>query len=136
MESLGLKPTKGSGSGWIEKEDGQNEYIICQLKSTDAESIKIKKLDIEKLEHNATVSHKIPLFVIEFLKTNELYFLVSPMDVQYIADYIKCGKTTCDTEPIIPDIKSTNSEKPKIKSSKNARENFWKQKQKLWENRR
>ena len=37
MKSLGLKPTKNSGSGWIEKEDGQNDYIICQLKSTDAQ---------------------------------------------------------------------------------------------------
>lgn len=36
MESLGLKPTKNSGSGWVEKEDGQSDEIICQLKSTDA----------------------------------------------------------------------------------------------------
>ena len=27
MESLGLKPTKNSGSTWIEKEDGQNDLV-------------------------------------------------------------------------------------------------------------
>ena len=43
MKSLGLIPTKNSGSGWIEKEDGQNDYVICQLKSTDAQSIKVTK---------------------------------------------------------------------------------------------
>ena len=41
MKNLGLKPTKNSGSGWIEKEDGENETIIAQLKSTDSESIKV-----------------------------------------------------------------------------------------------
>ena len=50
MESLGLKPTYNSGSGWVEKEDGQNEDVICQLKSTDAQSIKINQKDIRILE--------------------------------------------------------------------------------------
>ena len=27
MQQLGLKPTKNSGAGWIEKEDGQNEQF-------------------------------------------------------------------------------------------------------------
>ena len=46
MGALGLKPTKNSGSGWIEKEDGQNDYLICQLKSTDAQSIKVNQKDM------------------------------------------------------------------------------------------
>ena len=41
MESLGLKPTKNSGSGWIEKSDGQSEHVICELKSTDAKSYRL-----------------------------------------------------------------------------------------------
>ena len=52
MKSLGLEPTKNSGSGWIEKEDGQNDFIICQLKSTDAQSIKVNQKDIRILEKN------------------------------------------------------------------------------------
>ena len=48
MKALGLVPTKNSGSGWIEKEDGQNENVICQLKSTDAQSIRIVQKDIHR----------------------------------------------------------------------------------------
>ena len=43
MERLGLEPTPNSGSGWIAKEDGQSDDVICQLKSTDAESISFKR---------------------------------------------------------------------------------------------
>ena len=49
MKSLGLTPTKNSGSGWIEKEDGQSEHVICQLKSTDANSIKVNKKDLDDI---------------------------------------------------------------------------------------
>ena len=64
MKELGLEPTPNSGSGWIIKEDGQNDYLICQLKSTDAQSIKINQKDIRTLEKNAVTAHKIPIFCI------------------------------------------------------------------------
>lgn len=92
MESLGLKPTKNSGSGWIEKEDGQNDYVICQLKSTDAQSIKVNQKDIRVLEYNASVSNKLPLFAIQFLNTNEVWLMMKPEDVTEIAKYIKDGE--------------------------------------------
>lgn len=91
MESLGLKPTKNSGSGWIEKEDGQNDNIICQLKSTDAASIKINLSDIEKLEFNAMVSHKIPVFAIQFLGTGKTYLLLSPANIMDAAEHLCSG---------------------------------------------
>ena len=68
MSALGLKPTKNSGAGWVEKEDGQNDHLIAQLKSTDAASISIKHRDIEILEANALVAHKVPVFVIQFFR--------------------------------------------------------------------
>lgn len=89
METLGLKPTPNSGSGWIVKEDGQSEDVICQLKSTDAKSIRIEQKDIETLEYNALVSHKIPVFAIQFLNTNETYLLVKPEDLQDLSGLIK-----------------------------------------------
>lgn len=92
MRKLGLEPTKGSGSGWIVKEDGQNENVIAQLKSTDKESYKLNKLDLEKLEYHANVEHKIPLFVIQFLQDNELYFVIKPQDIEWIYKYIKGDK--------------------------------------------
>ena len=57
MRSLGLTPTKNSGAGWIEKEDGQNEHVICQLKSTDAQSIRVIQKDIHT-----------PMFILALLK--------------------------------------------------------------------
>ena len=92
MRSLGLEPTVNSGSGWIEKEDGQSEHIICQLKSTDANSISVKKLDLDKLARNAAVSHKLPVFAIQFLGSQEVYLLIKPEYLQEVSEYIETGK--------------------------------------------
>jgi Holliday junction resolvase len=137
MLKLGLKPTKNSGAGWLEKEDGENEYILAQLKSTDKSQITIKKLDIEKLEYHAIVSHKIPVFIIQFLKTNEFYFLAKIDDITEIAQFIKTGK--CEVKQIdLPDIVEIKSVKntPKIKSNAKAREQFWSEKYKQYKNKR
>lgn len=88
MQSLGFTPTPNSGSGWIVKEDGQSEDVICQLKSTDAGSIRISYQDIQKLEYNALVAHKIPVFAIQFIKSNEVFLLVRPQDVQELGGCI------------------------------------------------
>lgn len=73
MERLELKPTKNSGAGWIEKEDGQSNTHICQLKSTDAQSISVKQSDINILLRNARISHKIPVFAIQFLNNDDVW---------------------------------------------------------------
>lgn len=78
MQELGFKPTPGSGAGWIFKEDGQTEHTIAQLKSTDASSISIRLLDLQKLEANAITAHKNPVFVIQFIKDGSIYLLVRP----------------------------------------------------------
>lgn len=92
MEQLGLKPTVNSGSGWIEKEDGQSEDIICQLKSTDAHSIRIAKKDIDTLIYNSMVVHKLPVFAIQFLSTNEVFLLVRPEDIIQVSQSLKGDK--------------------------------------------
>ena len=33
MHRLGLKPTKNSGAGWIEKCDGENEHFLCEVQT-------------------------------------------------------------------------------------------------------
>ena len=128
MRSLGLTPTKNSGSGWIEKEDGQSEYVICQLKSTDASSIKINKKDLDTLQYNASVSHKIPVFAIQFLQSNEVYLLVKPDMLCEAAQYIETGEYK--SEGIFSgvclsdyDDLAVNPEKI-IKSSSKSREQF------------
>ena len=52
MARLGLQPTINSGSGWVQKEDGESDDVLCQLKSTDAQSIKIDKKDLDVLQSN------------------------------------------------------------------------------------
>ena len=128
MESLGLKPTKNSGSGWIEKEDGQSEDVICQLKSTDAESIRIHKKDLDTLSYNAAVVHKLPVFAIQFLQSNEVYLLVKPDMLCEAAQYIKTGEYTNANEFIGVDLSEhedmTVTSVKTIKSSSKAREQF------------
>ena len=123
MESLGFKATYNSGSGWIEKEDGQNEFIICQLKSTDAQSIKVNQKDLRILEYNANVSHKIPVFAIQFLNTNEVWVMAKPEQLEDISEYLKTNKIeNIDLGINLSTENNTVIQKPIIKSSSNARQ--------------
>lgn len=127
MRSLGLEPTPNSGSGPIWKEDGQSENVICQLKSTDAQSIKVNKKDIDTLLYNAAVAHKIPVFAIQFLQSNEVYLLVRPGELCEAAKYIETGEYQSANEFVGVDLKEHEEMVPKrkvIKSSSNAREKF------------
>ena len=128
MKLLGLEPTPNSGSGWLVKEDGQNENVICQLKSTDNNSIKINKLDLDKLSYNSLVVHKLPVFAIQFLSSNEVYLLVKPEDITDIAKYINTGeKPKIELDFInIPDTKQNRIQKDVrvIKSSSSSRKAF------------
>lgn len=125
----------------IEKEDGQNEYLICQLKSTDAVSIRIQQKDIRTLEYNADVSHKLPIFAIQFLNTGEVWLMAKPEDFTEVAEYINTGKV--ETLPLLPepvdficcvDEKEIDYTLPKkIKSSMDAREAFKKEQRKKYD---
>ena len=128
MKLLGLEPTPNSGSGWLVKEDGQNENVICQLKSTDNNSIKINKLDLDKLSHNSLVAHKLPVFAIQFLNSNEVFLVVKPEDITDIAKYVNTGeKPKIELDFInIPDTKQNRIQKDVrvIKSSSSSRKAF------------
>lgn len=128
MKSLGLKPTHNSGSGWVEKEDGISDAVICQLKSTDKESIKLNKRDIDVLNYNAGVCHKMPVFAIQFLQSNEVYLLVKPDMFTDIAKYIETGTYTSQNDFLDLDVSNTEETtvkaKRKIKSSSSARIRF------------
>lgn len=126
MESLGLRPTKNSGSGWIEKEDGQNQAVICQLKSTDAQSIKVNQKDIRVLEKNARVAHKIPMFAVQFLNTGEVWLMVKPEHIQQIGQYLESGEKPSGLDLGIDlgeEIQPTKQIRS-IKSSSSGREQF------------
>lgn len=67
MKEMGLKPVPGSGSHWLNKEDGESEFVLAQLKSTKKASISLKLIDIKTLYENAAVVDKMPVFVLEFV---------------------------------------------------------------------
>lgn len=141
MRRLGLKPTKNSGAGWIEKEDGQNDYLIAQLKSTDAMSIRIQQKDIQILEENAAIAHKIPCFVIQFLNNGDIFVMARPSDFPQVAQYMETGACQRPSnEFTLPQDVNIHSEtKPNtehsVRSSAKARKQFYKDKEKeraLW----
>ena len=143
MKNLGLKPTKNSGSGWIEKEDGENETIIAQLKSTDSESIKVNLLDLKKLFYHANVSHKTGIFVIQFLQENKEFIIISPEDLQKVARGLKNNNYNNYTilskvpQNEFSYISETRAKTDKVKSgSKNARSNFYKQREEMYNAKR
>lgn len=101
MKALGLVPVPGSGNG-AKKEDGQNDYIIAQLKSTDSSSIVIKQTDLNTLIYNSIVSHKIPIFINQFIN-GQILISMRLEDIPDVANYIKCGKVDCkDDFDILP----------------------------------
>ena len=89
MERLGLKPTINSGAGWMEKEDGISEHFICQLKSTDKESMSIKQHDLHTLDIHASESHKLPVFAFQFLNRDEVWLAVKESDIEAIKRVIR-----------------------------------------------
>lgn len=118
MRSLGLNPTPGSGNRII-KEDGQNEYLIAQLKSTEGSSITIKLQDVNSLIYNSTVTHKLPLFINQFID-GPILVSMRLQDIPEVAKYLSTGQFTkdrfCDImvtegdedKPELPTIKTGN----------------------------
>lgn len=126
LESIGLKQVKGSGNGWVEKEDGENEEILCQLKSTDAESMRLQKEDIDKLVYHASVSHKVPLFAIQFLKDNDIWLMVKPEDILAIAKNLQLGESIYEKDEIVDlDFDDSIVKIPKVTNSANSRNKFY-----------
>lgn len=89
MKRIGLNPTINSGAGWIQKEDGENDLFICQLKSTDNKSISVKQDDLNVLEYHAVISHKIPVFAFQFLNTDKLWVSITEDEFK---EYMKFKK--------------------------------------------
>ena len=136
MEQLGLQPTKNSGSGWIEKEDGQSEHVLCQLKSTDANSIKVSKQDLDTLEYNCMVSHKLPVFAIQFIKSDQLYLVLQPEVLQEVAQYLQTGSmpnnsvfSDLDGFPDLGEHLPVQPNRPVIRSSIKGRQAFHEEQQ-------
>lgn len=119
----------------VEKEDGQSEDVLCQLKSTDAQSIKVNKYDLDTLQYNAMVAHKLPVFAIQFLRSNEVYVVCKPELLKELAEYLQTGEVPDATRYALSgiDLSGREDTSPQcgrvIKSSSSAREQFHKEQQ-------
>lgn len=138
LKALGLTPAPASGAGWVVKEDGENETLMVQLKSTDSLSYRISRLDMKKLEFHAEVSNKVPVFLVQFLKDDRLYAIV---DVNNIDDLfyglkgIKPKESIINNNNILYNNNNTNSSVDKstsesvnrkiIKTNKSSRDKFF-----------
>ena len=120
---------------------------MVQLKSTDASSYRIDMLDIKKLEYHASVSNKIPMFLIQFLKQDKLYCLLEVNELLSVNTLNSLSKLrlkekesivnyTKEKEANLVIEENTEIQKPKIKSSKNAREKFFKEREEKYGKRK
>jgi anion-transporting ArsA/GET3 family ATPase len=137
MRKYGLKPTANSGAGWIEKEDGENDRYICQLKSTEKDSIKINLLDLHKLIYHADIAHKIPVFMVQFITQNEEYVVMRAEDVQSLCTAREGTQEYNYTTPEQNAVESVSDalqsvSENSVKSAPKAREKYYKEREQVW----
>lgn len=134
MHRLGINPTINSGAGWIQKEDGESDLFMCQLKSTDNKSISVKQEDINALEYHACTSHKIPIFALQFLTTDSVYVIIPEEEFKEYQEYKKAkqNETFLQKSVDIEEEKEYNKDTQKvinrdINKMRSTREQFYKQ---------
>ena len=120
MEKFGLKGTPQSGAGFLIKEDGYNENVLCQLKSTDSQSFKLTLDDLDKLEYHSIVEHKIPVFIVDFMGRDEQYLILKPENLVDLSEYLKLPKSRSETkiEPQNGIVDSLLGEQEKVSNKK------------------
>ena len=112
MRDLGLSPVPRSGAGWVHKEDGENEAILCQLKSTDAAEARIRRIDLDRLAYHAAISHKAPLFAIQFLNDGKIYFVVEKDKFAETAKALEGKSKAEQVSPSLPCAGATQEGEP------------------------
>lgn len=128
LKELGFTPAPGSGNGWVVKEDGYNEHAMVQLKSTDAASYRISLFDIKQLEYHAKVEHKLPIFLVQFLKENKVYAIVDVAELDQLPAVFGVEPTQVNNDFVkIVEPEKEQSKKPKVQSSAKGRDAFYKQ---------
>ena len=134
LKKLGLTPAPQSGAGWVIKEDGENENTMVQLKSTDAQSYRLSMFDMKQLEYHASVSNKIPVFLVQFLKQDKIYAIVSVEDIPYISSCLNIENKVQKSE--IEKIEESEVISRTVKSSKSARDKFFKERSEMFAKRK
>lgn len=79
-KQLGGSVNAGSGNGWVRKGDVRSEQELWECKITSAKSYALKAEDLEKLEMQALMDGRIPVFLVEFLKSGGEYVIMNKND--------------------------------------------------------
>ena len=107
--------------------------MLCQLKSTDAQSIRVQLQDIHELQVHALTSHKLPVFAIQFRDSNEVFLLVSPVQLQEVAEYLVDPRKKPERTEILGDGFGEWEPQEPVGSAKRARERFQRENSKKFE---
>lgn len=136
MKFLGLEPVPGSGSGWIFKEDGESETVMVQLKSTDSNNYKLQMLDMKKLEYHASVSNKVPIFLVQFLQQDKIYAIVEVGNIGELCDAFQ-GVNPAKSVKLPKETSNIESNpRKRITSSKKSIQSFYKEREESYVGRK
>ena len=89
-------------------------------------------LDLKKLEFHAEADHKIPLFLVQFLKVDKIYAVIEVGNICDLKDIIETGnkkesKVMTNAEVSVLDRRVKSSSKA-IQSYRKEQENRWQKK--------
>lgn len=70
----------GSGNGWVRKADVRAKDELWECKITSAKSYSLKQADLEKLNNQALMDGRIPIFLIEFMAQGDSFVVLSKDD--------------------------------------------------------
>lgn len=70
----------GSGNGWVRKGDVRSDKELWECKITSAKSFSLKQADLAKLNTQALMDGRIPIFLIEFMKQGDSFVILSKDD--------------------------------------------------------
>lgn len=134
LDALGFKQVAGSGNGWLDKEDGESETTLVQLKSTDKSSYRLDMLDMKKLEYHAEVAHKIPLFLVQFLQQDKIYAIISVDNICDLQKMFETGEVSkdkvIDTSEVKVRNRNVSSSSKAMKQYRREVKNTWQRKKK------
>lgn len=88
---LGGSVNSGSGNGWVRKGDVRTEEELFELKITSAKSYSLKDAELEKINEQALVDGRIPVFMVEFKSTGNAWVILSKDDYLTLREEASIG---------------------------------------------
>lgn len=76
------KQTISSGSTWLQKADVRTETELVEAKITSAKSYSLKYAELRKLEEQALMDGRTPVFLVEFLSHGQAYVVLLKEDYE------------------------------------------------------